>query len=70
MALAPPAGLCDRCVWQRRVAGARSTFVLCRRSLTDPRFPKYPPLPVVACVGFTAVAADEGTRRPAADPAG
>ena len=26
--------------------------MLCRLSLTDPRFPKYPRLPVVACLGY------------------
>jgi hypothetical protein len=29
-------------------------FYLCRRSFTDPAFQKYPPLPVVACVGYEA----------------
>ena len=30
----------------------RSTFYLCERSLTDPRYSKYPPLPVLACPGY------------------
>jgi hypothetical protein len=29
-----------------------STFVLCTRSDHDPRFPRYPPLPVASCVGY------------------
>jgi hypothetical protein len=29
-----------------------STFYLCRLSLSDPRFPRYPPLPVLSCAGF------------------
>lgn len=31
-------------------------FWHCARSATDARFPKYPPLPVRACVGFDAAA--------------
>lgn len=27
-------------------------FYLCERSLTDPRYPKYPPLPVLSCPGY------------------
>jgi hypothetical protein len=29
-----------------------STFLLCRRSAEDARYPKYPPQPVVSCPGF------------------
>lgn len=47
------AGLCNTCAHQRVVVSARgSAFSLCRRSATDERFPKYPPLPVVACGGY------------------
>ena len=52
----PPtsAGLCHRCRHAQVVVSARgSVFTLCRLSRTDPRFPKYPPLPVTACAGFT-----------------
>ena len=46
-------GLCARCVHARRVTSAKgSTFVLCGRSATDARFPKYPPLPVIRCAGY------------------
>ena len=49
----PPAGLCDRCRHQRIVRNTRgSAFSLCERSKTEPRFPKYPRLPVVRCEGF------------------
>jgi hypothetical protein len=34
------------------VPGGRSTFYLCERSFTDPDYPKYPRLPVVACPGI------------------
>jgi hypothetical protein len=53
------AGLCASCRFQRLVVGARSTFSLCERSLTDARFARYPPLPVVQCIGYVRVAMDE-----------
>jgi hypothetical protein len=47
------AGLCAVCVHARVVtSGKGSTFLLCRMSETDPRFRKYPALPVVRCDGF------------------
>jgi hypothetical protein len=49
----PPAGLCNACVHQQLVPNRRgSVFSLCRRSKTDPAFPRYPRLPVVECRGF------------------
>lgn len=45
-------GLCATCRYQRTVSGARSAFSLCERSFTDPRFAKYPPLPVWRCPGY------------------
>jgi hypothetical protein len=47
------AGLCTACAHARRIASARgSTFWLCERSADDPRFAKYPRLPVVRCAGY------------------
>jgi len=47
------AGLCATCVNVRRVVSDReSVFYLCELSKTDPRFPKYPRLPVLACERF------------------
>ena len=47
------AGLCSDCIHARCVESARgSVFILCNLSLTDPRFPKYPRLPVLACDGY------------------
>ncbi len=47
------AGLCADCVHARRLESARgSVFILCKLSHTDPRFPKYPGLPVLSCEGF------------------
>ena len=49
----PPAGLCNACRHQQLVPNRRgSVFSLCRRSKTDPAFPRYPRIPVRECVGF------------------
>jgi hypothetical protein len=48
-----PAGLCATCIHARRIESARgSVFILCARSRDDARFPKYPPLPVLRCIGW------------------
>ena len=59
----PDSGLCATCRYQRTVEGARTTFSLCERAFTDPRFLKYPPIPVVRCVGYV-----ERPSPPAAPP--
>ncbi len=49
---AAPEGLCATCRHAREVENSRgSRFLLCERSRTDPRFPRYPPLPVLRCAG-------------------
>jgi len=51
------AGLCASCTHLQIVRSARgSEFVLCRLSFSDPRFPKYPPQPVLECAGYQRVA--------------
>jgi hypothetical protein len=50
--LAVPAGLCASCRHLRLLASRRSVFVRCGLAATDPRFPRYPALPVVACPGY------------------
>ncbi len=53
----PEPGLCGRCRHARVVqTRTGSRFVLCELSRTDTRFPRYPPLPVLACAGFEPVA--------------
>jgi hypothetical protein len=48
-----PAGLCDSCRFQRLVPNRRgSVFSLCELSKTDPRFAKYPRVPVESCPGY------------------
>jgi len=49
----PGAGLCADCLYSRRIESAHgSVFILCNLSLTDPRYPKYPRLPVLSCDGY------------------
>lgn len=45
-------GLCATCIHRRLVASKRSTFLRCGLAEVDPRFPRYPPLPVVECAGY------------------
>jgi hypothetical protein len=52
-------GLCDSCRHQKLIRNTRgSEFSMCLRSKTDPRFPRYPRLPVRECSGH------EPLRRP------
>ena len=45
-------GLCSSCRHRQENRNDRgSVFLYCRKSESDPRFPKYPPLPVRACAG-------------------
>jgi hypothetical protein len=51
--MADAAGLCATCRWVRIVKNRRgSVFYRCLRADTDPRFMKYPPLPVLTCPGY------------------
>jgi len=48
-----PPGLCSTCVHVKIIRSDRgSTFFRCGLSDTDPRFPKYPKLPVLQCGGY------------------
>jgi hypothetical protein len=47
-----PSGLCATCVHRELKASARSVFLRCQLADTDPRFLRYPPLPVFACPGW------------------
>ena len=49
----PRVGLCSLCLNARQIqSGKGSLFWLCELSQRDPRFRKYPPLPVARCDGF------------------
>jgi hypothetical protein len=62
----PTVGLCASCKHCRIVQAARSTFHLCTRSFTDERFRKYPPLPVLRCIGYEKLmfSSDSGPDEP------
>ncbi|HYF27851.1 MAG TPA: hypothetical protein VD931_19060 [Baekduia sp.] len=63
--MAPAFGLCDHCVHQFLVHTTRgSTFSRCDLHKVDPRFRKYPPVPVLRCPGFERRA--EGPTSPSA----
>ena len=51
----PAVGLCAACANVQIVASDRGPrYYLCRLSLTDPAFPRYPRLPVITCRGFVS----------------
>jgi len=55
-----PVGLCRTCLHAKVITTPRgSTFYLCRLSETDPRFAKYPGLPVIQCAGYVAKQEEE-----------
>ncbi len=45
-------GLCGTCKHLELLASKRSVFARCGLAEKDPRYLKYPPLPVVACPGW------------------
>ena len=48
-------GLCATCQHCTMVVSGRGgRFYLCERSRSDPRYPRYPPLPVLECRGWEA----------------
>ena len=54
--LRDPIGLCAACRHARVVQSSHgSTYYLCRLAETDPRFAKYPRLPVLRCAGYEPV---------------
>ena len=45
--------LCEKCCHVKEiVSGKGSRFLMCGKSQTDRQFQKYPPQPIVRCVGF------------------
>src|SRR5262249_34678691 len=49
-------GLCISCQHTQAITSGRgSTFVLCALWRSDPRFPKYPRLPVLVCDGYARI---------------
>ena len=51
--LDPDVGLCSCCRWAHVTTTARGNrFWRCTRAETDPRFVRYPRLPVLQCPGY------------------
>jgi hypothetical protein len=59
-AVAMTQSLCETCKNNRDVLTARSRFLLCQLSKSDPAYPKYPPQPVVRCEGYERKEQTEG----------
>lgn len=51
--LPAPAGLCADCAHRRLLVSARGVYLRCMLAATDPRFDRYPRLPVRSCAGYT-----------------
>lgn len=50
----PRLGLCADCLNARLIESAKgSQFLLCQLSQSNPSFPKYPRLPILACAGYS-----------------
>jgi hypothetical protein len=50
----PRLGLCAHCLHARLIESSKgSQFLLCQLSQSDPAFPKYPRLPILACAGHS-----------------
>ena len=62
-------GLCASCAHSQEVTSSRgAVFYLCRLSFTDPHFPRYPPLPVLNCIGYQSLPSNPESRSPIPDP--
>jgi hypothetical protein len=58
-------GLCDICAHAECVTSSRqSTFSLCRLSLGNSRYAKYPALPVLNCEGYEPRSIRQATNQP------
>jgi hypothetical protein len=50
-------GLCESCKHVKTLTSSRgSVFYMCQLAETNPRFSRYPPLPVLKCKGYEAQA--------------
>jgi hypothetical protein len=55
--LSDATGLCSTCRHAQVIESSKgSVFWLCELSKSDPRFPKYPRLPVLSCAGYQPAA--------------
>jgi hypothetical protein len=64
-----PIGLCRNCSNARVINNARgSAFYLCELAGTNPRFPKYPRLPVLRCEGYRPISAHQAFEENSSKP--
>lgn len=57
-------GLCSTCIHAKEMRNDRaSVFLLCLLSKADPRYPKYPRLPVLHCEGYRSGSFGSVTRQ-------
>jgi hypothetical protein len=50
------AGLCESCGFAEVITSSKgSVFYRCRLADSDPTFPRYPALPVLACRGYRRI---------------
>jgi len=57
------AGLCAACSHAKEITSSKGqTFIRCEKSFTDPRFPRYPTLPVTSCSGYEPQTMTSSTR--------
>ncbi|MEY9862758.1 hypothetical protein ABH935_008406 [Catenulispora sp. GAS73] len=64
----PDPGLCAVCRHVHRNETRKGTvYWRCTRAATDPRFPKYPRLPVLTCPGFEPERSEPEHAEPAPD---
>ena len=65
-------GLCRRCVHARQVPSRTAVYWRCTLAETDPRFERYPRLPILTCAGFVAAPPAAGPQQsgPDGEPSG
>ena len=52
-------GLCSKCRFLAVVRSRTSAYVRCGFSDDDDRYPRYPPLPVMTCEGFSVAPSEK-----------
>ena len=61
-------GLCASCAHVKVIENRRgSTFIFCTLSDHDSRFPRYPPLPVLHCMGYAPLPGKSPPSEPGRD---
>jgi hypothetical protein len=62
-------GLCASCTNAHPITSSKgSVFIRCDLSFNDPRFPRYPALPVLRCSGYRPQVEGGGDNDPSGEP--